>query len=56
MNIVKFNDSRTAVNMPVAVRFLKVFTNYKLLEDIMKCLVLPRENKVYKGILAFPLG
>lgn len=54
MNTVKFNDSRTAVNMPL--RFLKVFANYKLLEDIMKCLVLPRENKVYKGILAFPLG
>lgn len=24
MNTVKFNDSRTAVNMPLAVRFLKV--------------------------------
>ena len=56
MNTVKFNDSRTTVNIPLAVRFLKVFANYKLPEGNMKCLVLPRENKVYEGILAFPLG
>ena len=56
MNTVKFNDSRTAGNMPLAVRFLKVFANYKLLELYCQELYCQEKIRFTYGILAFPLG